>query len=773
MSIRMAEAEPIRVLLTLHQGGGSGAVNSTLHLALGLARRGLTVRLVCPPGSPVEAEARTGGLEVIPLALTPRRRWSNASRLATVLERYPVDLINAQSSRDREALTLLGLTGRLPVPLIITRRSWPRTTRLENWLSGQAASRVIAISEPVRRALVSTGMPAGKITVVPTGVLVDRLDRTVTPEELNYWRQRIEWDAGHRTIGIVARPKDQPVVLQALARIEAPVRLVLAGLDPAALAQPLPDIPSRHVVVRLPFESGVRPLYELLEIALHPSRWDALPQAVLEAMALGKPVIASRATGNAVLIRDEVDGLLASPEDPSDWARQLNRLLADPALAGRLGGSARRRAREEFSLERAIIGTVEVYRSVLQEFRLPRSAFRVATLANAELGTRNSELLLAYDFPPRPGGISRALGEIARHAPGMLVSTGRSPTGDRWESEAGVRVDRAEIDPEQLRTLGGLVGWARAASRAAERAHPTFVWAGNIKPAGHVARWLRARRGLPYGLIAHGLDLGILAQQADRSARKRLIARQLFAAAGGVVSNSRWTADRCARLLEQLDLPHLTDRIRVVHLGADPTRFSPHGPAGTLGPGRWLLTVARLVPHKGIDTAIGALALLAGSRPDLRYAVAGEGPDRQRLVDLAARHGVTDRIRFLGAVADVELPGVYRAATVYLGLSREEGIEVEGFGLALAEAQATARPVVAARSGGIPETIAEGESGVLVPPDDSRAVALAIGALLDDPARCQSLGRAGRERVERYLNWNRAVEQLSLAARAFQEQPRR
>jgi len=166
----------MRVLLTLHQGGGSGAVNSTLHLALGLARRGIRVLLVCPPGSPVEVEARAGGLEVIPLALAPRRRWANARRLASVLERYSVDLVNAQSSRDREALTLLALTGRLRVPLIITRRSWPRTTRLENWLSAQAASGVIAISEPVQHALESTGMPGGKIVVVPTGVLLGRLD---------------------------------------------------------------------------------------------------------------------------------------------------------------------------------------------------------------------------------------------------------------------------------------------------------------------------------------------------------------------------------------------------------------------------------------------------------------------------------------------------------------------------------------------------------------------------------------------------------------------
>ena len=137
MRIRMRNAEPIRVLVTLHQGGGSGAVNSTLHLALGLAEQGIQVRFACPPDSPVAVEAAARGLEVHPLALEPRRRWANAGRLADLLARHPVDLINAQSSRDREAFTLLGVTGRLPAPLVLTRRSWPRTTPLENWFAGR------------------------------------------------------------------------------------------------------------------------------------------------------------------------------------------------------------------------------------------------------------------------------------------------------------------------------------------------------------------------------------------------------------------------------------------------------------------------------------------------------------------------------------------------------------------------------------------------------------------------------------------------------------
>jgi hypothetical protein len=128
------------VLQVLHQGGGAGSVTSTLHLSLGLARAGLHVRFVCPPASEVEGLARAGGLEVHPILLQAHRRRENATALADLLDRNPVDVINSQSSRDREALSWLALTGRLRAPLVVTRRQMPRTFLVENWLVSRAAA---------------------------------------------------------------------------------------------------------------------------------------------------------------------------------------------------------------------------------------------------------------------------------------------------------------------------------------------------------------------------------------------------------------------------------------------------------------------------------------------------------------------------------------------------------------------------------------------------------------------------------------------------------
>jgi glycosyltransferase involved in cell wall biosynthesis len=354
------------VMQVLHQGSGAGSVTSALHLSLGLARAGWHVRFVCPPDSEVESLAIGGGLEVHRFQFDSRRHLRNAGRLARLLAAYPVHLINSQSARDRRALTLLALTRRLRVPFVATRRQLPRTSTIENWLTSRLAARMIAVSPTVGEALKRRGTPDDKVEVVPNGLVTSRVDTPLAARRLEEWRQRIGWDPGHRTIGIVSRRKDQAVVLEALERVPTPVRLVMAGAGRSGLETAMGRVPARHAVVTLPFTPDVRPLYELLELVLLPSRMEGLSQALLEGMALGKPVIASAAAGNLDLIHDGADGCLVSPLDPAAWASSIERLLGDTALRERLGAAARRTARETYSLERTVERTATVYQDVLR-----------------------------------------------------------------------------------------------------------------------------------------------------------------------------------------------------------------------------------------------------------------------------------------------------------------------------------------------------------------------------------------------------------------------
>jgi phosphatidylinositol alpha-1,6-mannosyltransferase len=201
----------------------------------------------------------------------------------------------------------------------------------------------------------------------------------------------------------------------------------------------------------------------------------------------------------------------------------------------------------------------------------------------------------------------------------------------------------------------------------------------------------------------------------------------------------------------------------VVPLGTDPQQFRPDvdpAPARTefkLPAGRWMMTVARLTPHKGVDVGIQALARLATKYPDLRYAVAGRGPDRERLVALATSLGVADRLHWLGSAPDEFLPGLYRNTDIYLGLSRQEGTRVEGFGISLLEASATGVPVIGGRAGGVPDAVRDGETGSLVDPTSVDEVARTVERLLDDPALARRLGEGGRKAVLEHYNWTRVA----------------
>jgi phosphatidylinositol alpha-1,6-mannosyltransferase len=375
------------------------------------------------------------------------------------------------------------------------------------------------------------------------------------------------------------------------------------------------------------------------------------------------------------------------------------------------------------------------------------------------------QLLLSYDFPPIGGGIARLTGELAkRYPPGsLLISTGRSPGDAAVDSEFPNDVDRLGLRSTRLRTLQGLLLWSRRARRLAQAFDPGFVWCGNLKPAGFPAVWLHRRSGIPYGILLYGSELLLLQQRIRGSRLKRAAADLALRNAAVLVAISDWTRRLCLEVLAELaQRPGHTD-VRTIPLGTDPAHFRPGLDTRAvrarygLDRGRWLLTVARLVGHKGIDTGIKVVAALRAAYPDLRYAIVGSGPMRSQLETVARNLGVLETVRFLSGVPDEDLPALYNCAEIYLGLSRPEGLLMEGFGISLSEASGCGIPVIGAKQGGIPDAVRDGETGVLVDSTDLGAVLEAVGTLLRDQELRRRLGQAGRRAVETYFNWDRVT----------------
>ena len=357
------------------------------------------------------------------------------------------------------------------------------------------------------------------------------------------------------------------------------------------------------------------------------------------------------------------------------------------------------------------------------------------------------------------------MGELALRYPRntLVVSTGAYDNSAASDARFPQPIDRIGIRATRLRTVQGLALWTWRAGALAKEWRPGFTWCGELKPAGYPARWLAARHGVPYGVPVYGTELLLIQEKIRRSRFKRGTAGSILRNARVLVAISRWTADLAREVLGILDLQV---PVETVPLGTTPSHFRPGVDASAvrakyrLSGGPWLLTVARLEWHKGIDMTMKALAAVRAAHPGTRYAIAGVGDRLPQLEHLRQELGLGDAVRFLGAVSEDELPGLYNAADLYVGASRRVDGLAEGFGISLVEASASGLAVVGGRSGGVPDAVRDGETGILVDPDDPAAVAAGITELLGNPGRRKQLGAAGRRAVETYYNWDRVAKEL-------------
>ena len=382
-------------------------------------------------------------------------------------------------------------------------------------------------------------------------------------------------------------------------------------------------------------------------------------------------------------------------------------------------------------------------------------------------------LFVTVDYPPALGGMARRHVELCRrYAPdAMAVSTVESPGAAAFDAGEPYPIHRQPFPFADAKLLPHLVRWARSLSGEVARGGVDVVHSGNLRPSGYPALWAARRHGVPLLVYVNGADVLLERRKAQANRFTRAMSRLTLGYASAVVANSEWTARLTRELADELRLPRPV-RVEVIDLGTDPAWFRPERDAGVLRE-RWgvgarplLLTVARLVGHKGQDVAIRALPLVRARVPEARYVIVGEGPDEEKLRRLAAECGVEEAVVFAGALSDDEIAEAYATADLYVGLSREAGgKQAEGFGISFVEAAASGTPSVAGDSGGVRSAVRDGETGVLVAPTDAAAAAAAIAALLLDEARRDALGRAGRLAVERYYNWDRVAEETRRLSR--------
>ena len=340
------------------------------------------------------------------------------------------------------------------------------------------------------------------------------------------------------------------------------------------------------------------------------------------------------------------------------------------------------------------------------------------------------------------------LPEYLYQEPGRVLRAWRSVR--RWATYAAARrLWLRDLRRDRTSNRGRRFGQALVLAHELP-ADVGVLYAHYLHTPASVARYAAVLRGLPWCASAHAKD--IWTTPAWEKAEK--------------LRDCAWATACTATGAAQLRALAPGAEVMLTYHGLDASRFAapqrPRGPDGS-DPSRpvRLLGVARLVPKKGVEVLLQALAALP---PEVhwRYDHIGDGPLREKLAAAAQRLGLAEHITWHGALPQEEVIAAYRAADLFVLASRiaADG-DRDGLPNVLLEAGAVELAVVASKITGVSELVEDGLNGRLVPPDDPAALAAALAALIRDPAARLRLGRAGRRRVLEQFATEPGIDRLA------------
>jgi len=370
-------------------------------------------------------------------------------------------------------------------------------------------------------------------------------------------------------------------------------------------------------------------------------------------------------------------------------------------------------------------------------------------------------LLVTNDFPPKVGGIQNFLWELWRRLDPSSFAVLTSPHADAAEFDArqAFRIERTRepvLLPHPI--------MVRRIERLARDFGAEHVLIDPALPLGLVGRSL----SLPYSVLVHGAEISV----PGRLPASRQALAHVLRGATHVIASGRYPASEAVRAaggmwggkrgeLDVVQIPPGVDTQRFVPLD-DTARSAAREKFGVPAHAPLVVGVSRLVPRKGFDVAIRAVAQLARKIDGITMLIGGSGRDRVRLQSIIDE--LRAPVRLLGRVSDADLPGLYGCADAFMMLCRNRwgGLEQEGFGIVFAEAAACAVPQIAGDSGGAAEAVVDGSTGYVVhDPRNVDEVAERLSSLLNDSPLRIAMGMAARERAVGEFDYSVLVARLA------------
>ena len=577
------------------------------------------------------------------------------------------------------------------------------------------------------------GYPASKVRIVRNGT---DTSRPVPPAD-PVTAVGLGIGSGDAVIGILAglRPeKDHETLLQAARLVldELPVARFLIVGD-GALRPELQRLASELGIADRVIFTGVRndvgELLALMDVFTLTSYSECFPMAVLEAMAAGRPAVCTAVGGVPELVAEGLTGHLVAPRDPHALAQRLLALLLDRQRAREMGRAARARAEAEFSLERFVGDAGTALEETAGRIRLRRDPIRLTAVLDVN-GIGGAEIQLLSMFRQFDPAVVR---------PKVVSLRNAAPLADEFRASGFPVKVIGRGGRYDLRTLPRLM-------RQFRRDATDVVLVANYQEAAlTLGRLAACFAGVRANVVAvHSMGLSAVGRRClPRHDVETLFlsnALVLLAPSQGQYLRDEEGVGRFPwRRIPEVVIPN---GIKLAGLPTATERLAARTRLG-LHPENFVVgIVARLTPEKAHDVLFDAVAKLTPSHPRLRLVVVGEGPRETELRELAGELGIADRVVFTGLRRDVPelLPG--------FDVSCLSSVR-EAAPISVIEAMAAGLPVIATECGALPDMLADGEEGFIIPVGDSSAIADRLARLAADPALCVAQGARARARAER------------------------
>lgn len=582
---------------------------------------------------------------------------------------------------------------------------------------------VVCNSSAAADRLRARGLPPRKLVVIPNALPDDAFDET--PPAL----ERVP---GVLRVGMIARMnhrvKNHPAFLRAAARLapEFPAaEFVLVGDGPLreeleAVAERL-RIPNR--VRFLGDRRDIPAVLAALDVTVLPSLSESLPNAILESMAAGVPVVATRVGANSEWIADGETGLVVPPNDEDKLVEALGQLLEDPLLRTQCGRRAREIAKQNFQLDR-ICGRFEQFYQ--------------------EMLSRKTRRLRSGQRPAISKDVSRSRISVAIVAPSARWIGGQGAQADllvrHWKNDPAVDARLIPIDP----TFPRLLRWTEQVPYLRTAVRPFFylkaLWSGtreaDLVHIFSASYWSFLLAPMPAWLVSKMRRKRILLNYHSGEAREHL--RQwrsglwVLRKVDRIVVPSRFLA----AVFREFGL-----EVKVVPNMVDLQQFS-YRSREELRP--FLACTRGFDPYYSVDLVVRAFAEVKKQFPDARLCLVGKGRLEASIRRLVQDLGLTG-VEFTGPVPHQEIARFYDQADIFINASW-----LDNMPLSILEAFASGTPVVSTAPEGIRYLVEHGVTGLLCDPGDWRSLASNVIRLLREPGLASRLASNSYQESRRY-----------------------